>query len=209
VEVGKFDIYVKVAILSKGLAYPCQGHMEAVFDILAYLWKYKQSKLAFNDACVNWGNKFQAVDWKGFYPVASELIPPNVPESCGKCIKLNCFVVADHNGKRVTWQSNHCVLLFQCSAPIMWYSKRQNKVETPTFRAEFIAAKTPTEKFQALQYKLHMMGKLIDGPMNMFCDNEAVVRNLAMPESNLKKKHVAICYHWVQEVCALGLIQIV
>ena len=56
-----------------------------------------------------------------------------------------------------------------------------------------------------------MMGKLIDGPMNMgfFCGNEAVVRNLAMPESNLKKKHVAICYHWVQEVCAWGLIQIV
>ena len=81
----------------------------------------------------------------------------------------------------------------------------------PTFCSEFIAAKTATEKFQALQYKLHMMGKLIDGPMNMgfFCGNEAVVRNLAMPESNLKKKHVAICYHWVQEVCAWGLIQIV
>ena len=29
-----------------------------------------------------------------------------------------------------------------------------------------------------------------------------------MPESTLKKKHVAICYHCVQEACAPGMIQI-
>ena len=61
---------------------------------------------------------------------------------------------------------------------------------------------------QALQYKLCMMGIPIDGPTNMFCDNEAVVRNSTMPESTLKKKHVAICYHRVREACALGMIQI-
>ena len=53
-----------------------------------------------------------------------------------------------------------------------------------------------------------MMGIPIDGPMNMFCDNKAVVRNSTMPESMLKKKHVAICYHCVREACALGMIQI-
>ena len=29
-----------------------------------------------------------------------------------------------------------------------------------------------------------------------------------MPESTLKKKHVAICYHRVREACASGMIQI-
>ena len=65
-------------------------------------------------------------------------------------------------------------------------------VETSTFGSEFIAAKTATEMIQALRYKLHMMGIPIDGPTNMFCDNKAVVRNSTMPESTLKKKHVAI-----------------
>jgi hypothetical protein len=44
-----------------------------------------------------------------------------------------------------------------------------------------------------------MMGKPIDGPINMFCDNDAVVRNSTMPESTLKKKQVAIFHHHVQE----------
>ena len=51
-----------------------------------------------------------------------------------------------------------------------------------------------------------MMGIPIDGPTNMFCDNEAVVRNSTMLESTLKKKHVAISYHHVQELCASVMI---
>ena len=43
---------------------------------------------------------------------------------------------------------------------------------------------------------------------NMICDNEVVVRNLTMPVSTLKKKHFIICYHCVQEACALDMNQI-
>ena len=99
-------------------------------------------------------------------------------------------------------------MLFVCRAPIIWYSKQQNTGETSSFGSKFIAAKMATEMIQALQYKLSMMGIPIDGPTNMFCDNKAVVRNSTMPESTVKKKHVAICYHRVQEACALGMIQI-
>ena len=42
------------------------------------------------------------------------------------------------------------------------------------------------------QYELCMMGIPIDGPTNIFCDNEAIVRNSTMPESTLKKKPVVI-----------------
>jgi hypothetical protein len=52
------------------------------------------------------------------------------------------------------------------------------------------------------------MGTPIDGLMNMFCNNEAVVRNSTMPESTLKKKHVTFCYHCVRKACSLGMIQI-
>ena len=115
---------------------------------------------------------------------------------------------ADHAGNQITQQSHTGVLLFVCCAPIIWYSKRQNTVETSTFGSEFIATKMVTEMIQALHYKLCMMGIPIDGPTNMFGDNKAVVRNSTMPESTLKKIHVANCYHHVQEVCALGMIQI-
>ena len=115
---------------------------------------------------------------------------------------------ADHAGNQMTQQSPTGVLLFVCCAPTIWYSKQQNMFATSTFGSEFIAAKMATEMVQALQCKLCMMGIPIDGPTNMLCDNKAVVRNSTMPESTLKKTHVAICYHCVQEACALGMIQI-
>ena len=148
-----------------------------------------------------WGNKFHAVDWKDFYPEANVPIPPNVPEPRGKCVQLNCFVDADHAGNQITQQSHTGILLFVCCALIIWYSKQQNTVKTSTFGSEFLDAKTATEMIQALRYKLHMMGIPIDGPTNMFCDNKAVVRNSTMPESTLKKKHVAICYHCTRSMC--------
>ena len=74
--------------------------------------------------------------------------------------------------------------------------------ESSTFDSEFIAAEIATEVIQGLRYKLQMMGVPLDGPTNVFCDNEAVVKNTTCPESQLKKKHVAICYHRVREACA-------
>ena len=93
-------------------------------------------------------------------------------------------------------------------APILWYSKRQNTVETSTFGSEFIAAKTAVEMVEGLRYKLRMMGVEVDGPTSVFCDNEAVVRNTTKPESTLKKKHNAIAYHRVRESQAAGVIRI-
>lgn len=54
-----------------------------------------------------------------------------------------------------------------------------------------------------------MMGVALDGPANVFCDNNSVVTNSSIPESTLKKKHVSICYHRVREACAAYMIRIV
>ena len=52
-----------------------------------------------------------------------------------------------------------------------------------------------------------MIGIPLDRPTNIFCDNEAIDRNLTMPESTSQKKHVAIYYHCLQGACALGMLQ--
>ena len=91
---------------------------------------------------------------------------------------------------------------------MIWYSKRQNTVETSTFGSEFIALKIPTEMIEGLRYKLRMFGVPLDGPTNVFGDNQSVINNATIPESPLKKKHVAICYHRVREACACDIIRI-
>jgi hypothetical protein len=53
-----------------------------------------------------------------------------------------------------------------------------------------------------------MMGVALDGPVNVFCDNNSAVINISVPESTLKKKHVSICYHQTREACAMRMIHI-
>ena len=60
----------------------------------------------------------------------------------------------------------------------------------------------------ALRYKLRMFGVPLQGPTNVFCDNESVVKNTTVPESVLKKKHAAISYHRVREAVASGTMRI-
>jgi hypothetical protein len=78
------------------------------------------------------------------------------------------------------------ILIFCNRAPIIWFSKRQNKVETSTFGSEFQAMKKAVEFVKALRYKRRMFGVPIDGATNLFCDNEAVYKNTtSLPESKL------------------------
>jgi hypothetical protein len=94
-------------------------------------------------------------------------------------------------------------------APIIWYSKRQNTVETLTFGSEFIALKTAVEVIEGLRYRVRMMGIELDGATNVFCDNSSIVTNSTKPESTLvKRKHTSIAYHRVREGQAAGVIRI-
>jgi len=53
-----------------------------------------------------------------------------------------------------------------------------------------------------------MLGISINGPTEVYCDNESVFKNGSVDSSTLTKKHVSICYHRVREAVASGLIVI-
>ena len=89
-------------------------------------------------------------------------------------------------------------------SPLIWYSKRQPTIETSVFGAEFVALKNGIETVRGLRYKLRMMGIPISGPTFVYCDNKSVVTNSQTPESTLKKKSNAICYHATRESVAMG-----
>ena len=121
---------------------------------------------------------------------------------------MSFFVDADHSGCRVTRRSHTGVVIFINRAPILWYSKRQNTMESSTFGSEYIVMKTDVDMIEGLRYKLRMFGIPIDGSTNVFCDNESVVKNTTLPESALTKKHNAIVYHREREAVASGMIRI-
>ena len=81
-------------------------------------------------------------------------------------------------------------------------------METSTLGIEFIAMRMAVKHIEALHYKLRMFGIPIEGPTNVFCDNEAVFKNMTIPESTLKKKHNSICYHCCREAVAARVMRV-
>jgi len=71
---------------------------------------------------------------------------------------------------------------------VKWYSKQQNTVELSIFGSEFVSLKIAMEMDCVMHYKLHMMGVLHAGPMNMFGDNRSVVQNVIVPVLTMNKQ---------------------
>ena len=81
-------------------------------------------------------------------------------------------------------------------------------METSTYGAELVAAKIAVEEAIGIIHTLRSIGVPIDGPVDIYVDNQAVVNNLRSPGGQLKKKHLSIAYHMIREYIALGLIRI-
>jgi hypothetical protein len=209
VEIGRLDILLEVSLLSAYLACPREGHLEAALHIFGYLKHFPKRKLAFDHGHPPINQKrFTKYDWTDFYRDAEEPIPPNAPEPRGKEVSTHCFVDADLAGNTVTRRSQMGILLFVNRAPITWLSKRTNTVESSTFGSEIVAMRAAVDLIESLRYKLRMFGIPIEGPTDIYCDNEAVTLNCSTPESTLKKKHHSIAYHRNREAVAAGTVRI-
>jgi hypothetical protein len=202
-EIGRVDILLEVSQMSSHTALPRIGHLEQLMHIFGYLKEHPKRKIALDPdhPKVDEG-RFEKYDWHDFYRDAKEAIPGDMPTPRGNAMSTHCFVDANNAGNVVTRRSQTGILIFCNRAPIIWYSKRQNTVEASTFGSELIAMKNAIELIEALRYKLRMFGVPIDGPTNIFCDNEAVYKNCSRPESTLNKKHHSIAYHRCREAVA-------
>ena len=68
--------------------------------------------------------------------------------------------------------------------------------------------KTSAKIIRGLRHKLLMFGTSMDGPTNVFCDNQSVCNNSHIPASTLKKKHPSICYLPMKEICTSGVMRV-
>ena len=213
-ELGRIDILHETSLLSQYLAQPRIGHLQTAVNMFYYLKFHTRSWNVMDPRQfdIEWEPrkpddvhpKVRAKAMKEIYPDAEDTLPHNMPEPRGKAVDITCFVDADHAGNRVTRRSHTGIIIFVNQAPITWYSKRQNTVETSTFGSEYVALRIAIELIESLVYKLRMFGVPIDGEARVLCDNESVVKSSSYPESTLKKKHCSVAYHKVREAVAAG-----
>jgi hypothetical protein len=114
--------------------------------------------LAYNSKCPNIDEHVfhhKNAEWKEFYGDVTEELPPNsMPEPRGRSVTISAFVDANHAGNVITRRSLSGIFLFVQNAPIIWFSKRQNTVETATFGSEYVALRISKELIVALRYNL-------------------------------------------------------
>jgi hypothetical protein len=128
-----------------------------------------------------------------------------MPIPLGNPIQMNMFCNASHASDLVTRRSTTGFLIYLCGTPVVWYSKRHNKVESSTFCSEFIALRIATDKVEDLRTNIRQFGVTLDWPCNTFVDNKSVVMQSTKPESTLTKKHNSIAYHKIRESVAMGV----
>lgn len=208
-EISRVDILHEISLLSSYQAAPREGHLKQLLHIFAFLKKHPKLTIYFDPRLPNLDpNSFQGDNVETFreqYRDAEDELPPMMPKPRGRGVCITAFVDASHGANKVTRRSHTGFLIFLNRAPIIWYSKRQNTVESSTFSSEFIAMKACVEHITALRFKLRMFGIPIDGPADVLCDNESVVKNASKLESTLNKKHSSIAYHYVRWNVAAGI----
>ena len=131
---------------------------------------------------------FKKCDWKEFYGVIREPVPPNAPAPHGKPVDLRLFVDSSHADDQKVRRSRTGYFVYMNMAPIKWLSKKQATVETAVFGAEFVAMKIGMEDLRGICYKLHMIGVELSGPTYIYGDNMSVIHNTQSPESTLRKE---------------------
>jgi hypothetical protein len=81
-------------------------------------------------------------------------MPDNAPPPCGKPVVIWVYIDSDHAGDKLTRRSRPGYIIYLNGAPIDWFSKKQNTIESSSFGSEFVALKTVMEKLRGLRYKL-------------------------------------------------------
>ena len=209
ITLGRWDVYYATVTLARYNVAPREGHQKAMLRIFGYLKHYKKWKITYDIRRLPVDeSKFTTRNWEEIYPGMKEEMPHNMPKPKGEAVKLTGYFDADHASDVVSRRSVTGVMMMANSTPVRWLCKRQNTVETSTYGSEIVASRIAIDIAVEMRYKLRMMGVPIDGPVDLYGDNQSVIANTTIPSSVLKKKHNACAWHRTREAVAASIVRI-
>lgn len=212
VALGRFDIAFTTSNLARYSTVPKQGHYKAAQRIFDYLRHFPKGRILIDSEVLPIRNfiKYEKSDnWNEFYPEEEDDTPKDSLDPLGTSSTVTCYVDADHARDKVTCRSVTGILLCVNNTPVIWYTKRQNTVETSTYGSELVATRVADELVMEYRYKLRMLGVSLEETSLLIGDNMSIILNTTLPSSMLKKKHNAIVYHRVREAIAVKIINFV
>ena len=66
--------------------------------------------------------------------------------------------------------------------------------------------RSAVEEAISIRYMLRCLGVPVTCPTDLFGDNIGVIQSAEIPDGELKKKHIAISYHYVREAIAAKIV---
>ena len=137
-----------------------------------HLKKYHNSELVFDpsDSPIEEG-LFDRQDWTNSefgHDAGEEKLPGNSPSPHGKDFLVRAKVDADQSEDTQTRRSRTGFIVYLQCAPIYWFFKKQNSVESSSFGSKFCAMNQCYEYLRGLRYKLRMMGIPVNAPAYIF-----------------------------------------
>jgi hypothetical protein len=207
VSLGRLDVTTAVMTLSSFRALPRRGHLDRAKRVVSYLYRFKFAKIRFRTHEPDFSDLVvPEYDWAdAVYGKVKEDIPSDAPTPLGKPVVTVSYVDANLLHCLVTGRSVTGILHFLNGTPIDWYSKKMATVETATYGAEFVSARTCVEQLVDLRNTLRYLGVPLRERSFMFGDNESVVNSSVTPHAKLHKRHNALSFHRVREAIASGI----
>ena len=210
VTIGRLDIAYAVSSLSRFNANPREGHLELAMHVFSYLKRFPNKRLLLDSRPMGKDPKLDQEsfhpDFLDDYPDAREDLDPELPKSFGEELDSAIFFDADHSHDQVTRRSISGIIVMVGSTPVLVMSKRQGCIATSTYCAEFVAMRTAVEEAISIRYMLRCLGIPVTRPTNLYGDNKGSIQTANIPDAVLKKKHIAISYHYVREAVAHSLL---
>jgi hypothetical protein len=92
-------------------------------------------------------------------------------------------------------------------APVSWSSKRQHSVALSSCEAEYIGQCNAAREAVFLRLLLKEVGYPIQGPTEIYADNQSAIALAKNPVYHARSRHIDIQYHFVREKVADGTVE--
>ena len=190
---------------------PRENHLKLALHLFGYLKKYPNQRILIDSRplLIDDEDLIQPSFHEDFledYRNAKEDDNFDFPTPYGPELDTSIFWDADHAHDIKTRRSISGILGFIGSTPIFWKSTCKGCIATSTYCSEFIAMRTAVEEAISLCYTLRCFGIHVTKPTRLYGDNHSVLDSVNIPQLELKKKHIAVLYHFVRYAIAAKII---
>ncbi|XP_043710657.1 secreted RxLR effector protein 161-like [Telopea speciosissima] len=200
---------VMVKTLSKSQC-PQEGHEKLnvpyaqVVGSLMYAMLCTRSDLAYPAGLVSrYQSNPGSAHWEAVKRIMKYIKGTKHLKLCFQAEKLEVigYSDTDFGGDRDDCKSTSCHVFIFGGAVVSWDSKKQGCVVRHTQEAEYNACSMATTHAVWIRRFLMEFGlDLVNGPVEIFCDNQAAISLIHSGANSSKEKHVEIQYHYIRDI---------